>query len=240
MIKAIIFDKDGTLIDFDSFWITVSINAINHILKRFERSDIPLEEILFAIGVENGVTDIDGLLCRGTYEQIALAINSVLKRYGCYVSEEEIVRMVLEAYNSNADSGVVMATCENIKEVLTGLKKKGIKLAVVTTDNPEITHKCLENLGVEALFDKIYTDDGKNPVKPDPYCAFDFSKFADAEKDEMIMVGDTMTDIRFARNAGIAVIGIGETEKKRERLRAYADVVTSDISHIFEHVGEEK
>ncbi|MBQ7037301.1 MAG: HAD hydrolase-like protein [Clostridia bacterium] len=240
MVKAIIFDKDGTLIDFDSFWIAVSVNAINHILRYFGREDIPLSEILSAIGVGNGVSDIDGLLCKGTYEQIALAINDVLKKYGCHVSDDEIIRVAVEAYNRNADSGVVKATCENIKEVLSGLKEKGIKLAVVTTDNPEITHKCLEELGTLALFDKVYTDDEKTPVKPDPYCAFDFSEFTGAEKHEMVMVGDTMTDVHFARNAGIAVIGVGKTEEKRNRLCEHADAVMPDISHIFAYIGEEK
>ncbi len=33
MIKAIIFDKDGTLIDFDSFWVTISEYAIKEMLE---------------------------------------------------------------------------------------------------------------------------------------------------------------------------------------------------------------
>lgn len=240
MIKAIIFDKDGTLIDFDSFWITVSVNAINCVLKNLNREDIPLSELLSAIGVKNGVSDIDGLLCKGTYEQIALAINDVLEKHGCNVPKEDIVPMVTDAYNLNADSGEVRATCENINEVLSKLKEKGIRLAVVTTDNPEITHICLDKLGIENLFDKVYTDDDKNPVKPDPYCAFDFSKLAGAEKSEIIMVGDTMTDVRFARNVGISVVGVGDTEEKRNRLREHADAVFPDISYIFEFIEGDK
>lgn len=231
-IKGIIFDKDGTLIQFDAFWISVSVNAINQILKQLNREDIPVEEILLSIGVENGVADTDGLLCKGTYEQIALAISDVLKKYDCMVSEDKFVPMVLDAYNRNADSGEVLPTCENIAGVLGGLKSSGIKLAVVTTDNFEITQKCLVKLGIEHLFDKIYTDDGETPVKPDPWCALDFAKQMNLEKDEIIMVGDTMTDILFAQNAGIGVIGVGANDENRQRLAKHADAVFPDISHI--------
>ena len=47
-------------------------------------------------------------------------------------------------------------------------------MAVVTTDNKAITHKCLKQLGIADIFDKIYTEDGHTPVKPTPYCAIDF------------------------------------------------------------------
>ena len=46
------------------------------------------------------------------------------------------------------------------------------------------------------------------------------------------MVGDTMTDVRFARNAGIRVVGVGAAPESRERLAPYADKVFADISHI--------
>lgn len=240
MVKAIIFDKDGTLIDFDSFWISVSVNAINDILRKLKRQDIPPEELLLAIGVKNGISDMDGLLCKGTYEQIALAFCEVLKKYGCDFPEGDFVRMVIDAYNSNADSGEVKPTCANLKEVLISLKERDIKLAVVTTDNPEVTHKCLSKLEIEDLFYKIYTDDGKTPVKPEPYCVFDFSELTGIKKDEIIMVGDTMTDVFFARNAGISVIGVGAAEEQRERLRPYADYVIPDVSHILKYAeGDE-
>lgn len=236
MIEAIIFDKDGTLIDFDSFWVPVSVNAINHLLREVKGTDIPMAEFLTAIGVENGVSDIDGLLCKGTYEQIAIAINKVLEKHGCNISNEDIVQMVVEAYNLNTCSGEIRPTCKNIKDVLYALKERGIKLAVVTTDNFEITHKCLEALEIESLFDKIYTDDGATPVKPDPHCVFDFCQLTGINKDNVVMVGDTMTDVYFAMNAGISIIGVGAATEKRERLVNYVDAVVSDISQVFEYI----
>lgn len=82
------------------------------------------------------------------------------------------------------------------------------------------------------MFDRVYTDDGKNPVKPNPRCAEEFLSEFGIPTQKAVMVGDTMTDIRFARNAGIFVIGVGETQKSRERLMPYADAVIPDISYL--------
>ncbi len=230
--EVIVFDKDGTLIDFNAFWIKISVYAIKDILRELGREDIPYEKILSVLGVENGEADIDGILCKGTYEQMGLAVHNILKEYRCDVLPEDVIQMVIEAYNKNADKGEIKPTCENIREVLERLKNDGKKLLVVTTDNSEITHKCLEKLGIQEFFDKVYTDDGKTPVKPDPYCILEYCRLNDIDKDKIVMVGDTMTDIQFARNAGISVIGVGASGKNRDKLSDCADAVVSDISYI--------
>ena len=237
-IKGIIFDKDGTLIDFDAFWVSLSVSALKDILNNLKREDIPVEEFLEVFGVHDGVTDIDGILCKGTYEEMGIAVQGVLEKHGCDMATEEIIKSVLDSYNRNAEEGIVKPVCENIRGVLCGLKNKGIKLAVVTTDNSKLTEMCLKKLGVYDLFDKIYTDDGKTPVKPDPYCANAFADFAGIDKSELLMVGDTMTDVRFAKNAGIKVLAVGKKAESRDRLAPFADFVKPDISYIPEVIGE--
>lgn len=229
---GVIFDKDGTLMDFDAFWVSVSVRAIEDILKELGKTDIPVCQILTAFGVHNGVTDIDGVLCKGTYEQMGQIVHHILNEYGCNISCDETVKLVIDAYSRNADAGEVKPSCPDLVDVLTGLKKQGKKLAIVTTDNREITRKCLKKLGIEALFDKIYTDDGKTPMKPDPYCAVDFGNVAGVKKECLVMVGDTMTDVNFAKNAGIAVIGVAKNDRNRSILAPYADAVISEISQL--------
>jgi phosphoglycolate phosphatase-like HAD superfamily hydrolase len=52
-------------------------------------------------------------------------------------------------------------------------------------------------------------------------------------KDEVIMVGDTESDILFALNSGVASVGVGKTEENRAFLSALgADAVYPDISYI--------
>ena len=237
-IQAIIFDKDGTLMKFDSFWVDVSHCAIRDILRQLNRDDIPMSRLLEALGISGDTSDIDGLLCKGTYEQIALAIGKILRNFGVDISDTDIVRMTVSAYNDNSDSGKIGPTCKNIRGVLEKLKSGGRKLAVVTTDDFQITHKCLETLGIEDLFEKIYTDDGINPIKPNPGCALEFLSELGIPSEKAVMVGDTMTDIHFARNAGISVIGVGENANSRERLMPYADAVIPDISYLFDVIEE--
>lgn len=237
MIDAIIFDKDGTLIDFDAFWVSLSVYAIKYLLNKIKREDIETEEFLEVLGVKDGTADINGILCKGTYEEMAVAINGVLKKYNADMAQEEIINTVLEAYNKNANSGKVEPTCQNIKEVLTRLKNSGKKLLVVTTDNYTITNKCLEDLGIKELFDKIYTDDGKTPTKPNPQIIFNFCEESGISKDRIMMVGDTMTDALFARNAGIPFVGVGV--KNKDILMDYAIDVVPDISYLFDVLERE-
>ena len=231
---AMIFDKDGTLLDFDAFWVTVSIKAIEDVLAQLSRQDVPVGEVLEAFGVHNGETDMNSVLCKGTYEQLGGLFYEILSQYGCDESCEAVTKALIEAYNRNADAGDIKPTCPNLADVLKQLKAQNKKLAVVTTDNMQITRVCLDKLGILDLFDKIYTDDGIVPTKPDPYCVYDFCAFAGVSKDSVVMVGDTMTDMKFAKNAGIAAIGIAKNDANKQILAPHAYAVLTDPSHLFD------
>lgn len=229
---AIIFDKDGTLIDFDAFWISISEKAIGALLKALHREDIPMEEILFALGVRDGETDVDSVLCKGTYEQMGEIVHGVLARHGCEISREDAIRMVLDLYTANMGEGAVRPTCPGLADALKALKAQGKRLAVVTTDNDVMTRRCLQELGIEDLFERIYADDGKTPMKPDPYCAEDFCRRLGISKERLLMVGDTMTDVHFARNAGISVVGVAKRAAHREFLAPHVDHLVAEIAEL--------
>ena len=234
MTKAIIFDKDGTLMDFDAFWVAVSKRAILDVLKNFNAEEGLVDEILFSIGVSaDGVTDMDGVLCKGTYEEIGRVVYGVLKKHGVNICAESITKSVVKAYNENSDKGEVRATDPELKGTLIRLKNQGVKLAVATTDNEYITRLCLEKLGIKDLFDRVYCDDGVNPNKPNPYYALKFLSEENIDKSCAVMVGDTVTDVKFSQNAGIKVIGVAKNLKNKERLSAYTNTVVDKISDIL-------
>ena len=234
--KAIIFDKDGTLIDFDAFWIKISTVAVKDILKELECNDVSAEDVLSILGVEDGITNIDGILCSSTYSKIGDNINYALSRSGYTFDLEYVKSITLSAFERHVDKGVVKGTCENIREVLLKIKKEGIKIFVVTSDRIFTTEKSLKILGVFDVFDGIYTDDGDVPPKPKPDCIYDICKKFSLSPDEIIMVGDTVNDVNFAKNGGIKMIGVAKGEKNRERFLKQTEIVLPDISYVLEYI----
>ena len=229
--KVIIFDKDGTLLDFDKFWLGVSDAAIADILKE-AKCDASIEEIYNSMGVYNGITDISGILARGTYEQMGEAIYGVLEKHNCLLGKEEVTKITVEAYHKNFNHGKVIPTCENLKEMLNSLLNLGIKLAVVTTDDSYFTEKCLNELGVKDCFDILLCNDGEFPHKPDPYGIELIKKHFGVTNDEILMVGDTITDMQFAKNGKVDAIGVGKTEKARKILGEYTEKTFPDVSYV--------
>lgn len=233
-VKAIIFDKDGTLLDFDAFWISVAVGAISDVIKSVKADDGLTDKFLEALGTDRNTASRCGILCSGTYTQIAEAFYKVLKDEGINIEYAELKKIVVNAFHDNIQKGRIVPTCDNICAVFYELKSRGIKAAVVTTDDRFVTDKCLEELGIKKFFCRIYTDDGVNPSKPDPYYISRFCEEEGLDPSDILMVGDTRTDMKFAQNGGIRSVGVAADDKGLCLLEGSADVIIHDISQIFE------
>lgn len=229
---AIIFDKDGTLLDFNAFWVPVTEQALRQTVKALGAADASILKLMEVLGVHAGITDIDGVLCYGTYAQIGQALHQGLAEQGFSFDCCLVQKLVSEAYVQAVPVGRIAPTCHDLPQVLNALKEKGIKLFVVTTDNAPVTEECLDKLGIAQYFTAVYTDDGVNPPKPDPYCANDISARYGIPRERILMVGDTKNDAIFAKNAGIQAVGVAANDRNAQRLSAYMAAVVPDVSHI--------
>lgn len=232
--KAILFDKDGTLMDFGAFWLTVSEISIKEILEKLNITHISPEEILKLLGAENGVVDIDSVLCSGPYSFIVQEFYRLFGLNESIISAEKFSEIVMNTYARNFHKGIVRPACPNLLGIMTKLKSLNITLGIVTSDIPKETNKCLSSLGIADFFDYIYCDDGKTPTKPEPYCILDFCEKTGIAPDKIIMVGDSVSDMKFAKNGGVRAVGVALNEKNKKILSQYANTVIHDVSEILD------
>ena len=102
----------------------------------------------------------------------------------------------------------------------------------VRADNAGITAACLQKLGIECLFDGVYTDGAGYPAKPDPFIIDMIVKEHGAEREGLAMVGDTRTDLFFARRGRILGIGYAQNEREKRLLAPLADEVIGDFCEL--------
>lgn len=219
MIKAIIYDKDGTLMRFDDFWVPVAREAIKSIVRKITGANLDSvlkisAKIEETIGVFGNTADPKGILCGGTYSQFASVVTEVLGKFGfnAVVDRSEVEG----AISDNTSKGEILPTCENLRAELEKAREKAA-LFVATTDDRLITEYCLEKLGISDLFDGIYCDDNGIPHKPDPFAANEIAEKFGAEKGEIFMIGDTNTDRKFAENAGVGFVFVGSDPLLKEK-----------------------
>lgn len=231
-VKAVIFDKDGTVLDFDGFWLPVAVKATEIIMSKLGVIDVPSAAVLKSMGVVDGIASIKGSLCFGTYRDMAEDMNSVFKKYGYDFDINKLTELTVDAYHSSIDAGEIKPTCPNIEEVMQYLKSKDIKIVLVTSDGPAVTAECLKGLGIDKYFDVVFTDDGTHPNKPDPFMINKLCEDYGFEKNEVVMVGDTLSDMNFAINGGIRSVGLAKTDENKAILLEKTDTVVPDISYL--------
>ena len=158
MIKGIIFDLDGTIVD-----TKLDFNKIRCDLG-FQPGEFILEKI---DSLPNG-------------------------------EEKEKYHQILKYHELNSVKEATLI--DGVADFIEYLKKKSIKMAILTRNYELATKKILEKF--ELNFTTIFTrDDG--PAKPNPWCALKIAHEWEINPKEIMIIGDFLFDIQTGKNAGM-------------------------------------
>lgn len=196
MIKAVIFDLDDTLYDYNSI-NPIGISNVRELAK--EKLGITHEAFEEALKWARKETKA-GLGNVAAGHNRLLYFQKTLEYLG-----ENPTSIALEMYEAYWGTLLREMSLNNgAMELLNYLKNKGIKIGICTDLTVHIQHRKLRKLGIDAYIDALVTGEEVGVVKPDKKM-FDLTmKKLGVESKECIHVGDSYAkDIVGAENAGI-------------------------------------
>jgi len=169
--------------------------------------------------------DLDGTLI-DTAPEIALALNRTLAWMGRPGADPESVRgwigdgarALLDkalgepstdavwqhfSYEYEAACGEASVLYPGVRAMLERLHARGLKLAVLTNKEARFAHKLLALHDITGHFDLLVAGDSLDVKKPDPGVVSHALAALDVLADDAAFVGDSVTDVRTARAAGV-------------------------------------
>ncbi len=235
MIKGILLDKDGTILDIDKTWVPVARRVCKAVAEEYAPEIDPVE-LLQAIGIEGDYVNPSGSMAKGTNADIADDFLQVMRFYGKEIEGETFAARSEHYFNAFSLDVQVIPSVEDLPALLGRLKERGLVIGLATADTLVSARNCLLKMNVLELFEYIGSDDGIIKPKPAPEMMEAFCQKYGLQPSEVAMVGDTMTDMAFGRNTGAGVlIGI---EKEPSEVGETADYAISSVAELIN--GEEK
>lgn len=215
MIKAVIFDLDGTVSD--------TISTIAHF------GNVALEYCGFPAIDENEYKYFAG-------DGKVKLLHRALAFYGA--DTEENFKKVEAKYDREYEADPIFETkpFDGLVCELQKLKNRGTKLAILSNKPDNVTVMVANELFGD-LFCIVHGKRENIATKPDPEGANILMDELGVKKEECVFVGDTNVDIRTAKNAGMKSIGVlwGFRDEK-ELFDAGADYIIEKTSQIFETI----
>ncbi|RUM98851.1 HAD family hydrolase [Pseudaminobacter arsenicus] len=227
-IKGILFDKDGTLIDFQATWFAIGdLLALQAAGGDRASADALLE--VAGYDFERKCFKADSVFAAGTNEDIVAL---------WYPQVDAQTRQAMTAgFNHfTAEQGAAQSVAlPGSKDAIARLHAGGFRLGVATNDSTSGAEKTLLALGVAQMFDAAYGYDAVANPKPSPDAIYAFADLTGLKPSEIAMVGDNRHDLEMARAGGAGLaIGVLSGTGTRETLAPLADVILGSIADLPE------
>lgn len=184
MIKAIIFDMDGTILNT----IDDITDSVNYALSM---KNLP----------EKSVDDVKQAVGSGAFQ----LIEKVVPAHYDEEEKKEVYQIYQEHYDQNSSNRT--GPYDGILDLLKTLKEQDYKLAVVSNKHEYLVHE-LNIKMFRNYFDVSIGMVEGIPIKPEPDMLLKAINLLNISKEEVIFVGDSDVDMLTARNAKITSIGV--------------------------------
>ncbi|MCD4812986.1 HAD family hydrolase [bacterium] len=196
--QAVIFDLDGTLLDT----IEDIAEAINHVLEKRHYPTHTVSQYKMLVGLGMGQLIIDAL------PETARDVTTVS------MVTKEAEQAYSERWQNKSKPYV------GVVELLKQLNLRGLKLAVLSNKPHAFTEVCVATLLSDSNFDQVMGAQESIPQKPAPDGAIKIAKALGLAVEQILYVGDSGTDMKTAKAAGIFAVGVSWGFRSEEELKA--------------------
>ena len=217
-IAGVVFDKDGTLFDFNATW-----GAWTRRMLESETDDpATLARLAQVLGYDLDAARFDpgSIVIAETIDVVADVIVGVLP---------DVEKGPLMARMAQQSADVPQVPVGDLQATMAALKAFGLRLGIATNDNEAPARANVAQAGIVDVFDMILGADSGFGGKPatgqlDQFCAL--TGLAPAN---CLMVGDSLHDLHAGQAAGMIPVGVLTGPATRETLAPHAVVVLSSI-----------
>lgn len=211
MMRTVLFDLDGTIVNTNELIIKTFMHVIDkHLDKPYTR-----EQIIPYMGMT-------------LEEQLQI-----------FSGKEEVSHLVKEyrTYNNEHHDELVQEF-PHVLEVIRALHEKGIKLGVVTTKIRHTAMRALELFGLRPYMDVIITVEDVQHPKPHAEPILTAISQLNADPASTLMVGDSAADLLSAHAAGVRSAAVAWSLKGTKELQKYdPDYILNDMTDLYDLVG---
>lgn len=186
MIRLVVFDCDGTLVDSQH----VIFEAVRRALVEHGQPVPPLSQVRAMVGLS--LVEAIGHLLPETDEGLRVAIAASYRTH---------------FRQARAEVGVQEPLFPLVRETLSELGRRGLIMAVATGKSRRGLDLVLAHHRLGPFFTSLQTADG-NPSKPHPAMLQRALAETGSAPKEAILVGDTTFDVTMARSAGVRALGV--------------------------------
>lgn len=218
MKRAVIFDLDGTLSD--------SIASIKYCADRalaaFGYGAFPESDYKYFVG--DGAANLIRRALAATSDTAQERFEAVFALYKEYFAKDCMYQV--KPY-------------EGVPELLEELKKRGLKLAVLSNKPHDQTLDVIEALFGRGYFDLVQGQKDGLPIKPDPAGVFAILEEFQLEAADILYLGDTATDMKTGKRAGAFTVGaLWGFRDRRELEEAHADAIIGHPLELLDYAAE--
>lgn len=229
-IDLLIFDKDGTLIEFHLMW-GAWVDALAHRLEVSAR--LPLREGLYPLlGVDRatGLVHAHGLLAATPMSRIREVVAGFVQESG---ATPEVATAAVAAAWHAPDPVALAQPVTDLPALLARLRVRVETFAVATSDDRQPTERTLVALGVRDEFAALTCADDGIRTKPAPDPVLHLCASLGISPGRTAVVGDSPADLHMGRAAGVArTIGVLTGVGDRASLEPFADLVLDSIAEL--------
>lgn len=219
-LTGVIFDKDGTLFDFQASWGAWTYGAIGRLAGPDGRRQERLAEAM-GFDLQRQAFLPESFAIAGTAADMVAAIEAALPD----LSRDKIVAEVIEGVGE-----APQVPAPDLVAVLDALRASGLRMGVATNDAEAPARRHLEGAGIAGFFDFVAGSDSGFGAKPAPGMLLGFCEAFALQPHTVLMVGDSTHDLHAAEAAGMPRVGVLTGVAKRPALSPHADVVLESIA----------